>query len=37
VFVRRGVVDREGKPIAHDPKAELFKVGALALVSGAKT
>lgn len=34
VFVRRGVVDREGEPIAHDPKAELFKVGALALVSG---
>ena len=35
VFVRRGIADREGKPIAFDQKAELFKVGALALVSAA--
>ena len=34
VFVRRGIVDRDGKPVAFDQKAELFKVGALALVSG---
>lgn len=34
LFTRRGIVDREGKPLAHDPKAELFKVGALSLVAG---
>jgi len=33
VFVRRGIVDGDGKPIAFDEKAQLFKVGALALVS----
>jgi hypothetical protein len=34
LFTRRGVADQEGKPLAHDPKAELFKVGALSLVTG---
>jgi hypothetical protein len=34
LFTRRGVADREGKPLAHDPKAELFKVDALSLVAG---
>jgi hypothetical protein len=35
VFVRRGLVDKDGKPLDYDPKAELYKVGAFALVSGA--
>jgi hypothetical protein len=33
VFVRHGIVDKEGKPFDYDPKALLYKVGALALVA----
>jgi hypothetical protein len=34
LFARRGIADARGEPLKHDPKAVLFKVGALSLVVG---